>query len=480
MRKLFLKDPSKPLFWLLCGVVVKMLPLVSLLYHGPPPSSIPGIWAGTILHDSRSYLDPIDNLLAQGKYLPDFRMPGYGAIYLLLRLFFAQDYACNILIILQFILAGISAYYLALIARYIFQSNGLFYLCFYLYLISTYSNFYDGWIMTESFCNSALIFSVWFFVKYFQTGILKNLFYSGVFLTWTIFLKPVYVSLIFVFLFILIFQRKRVLLSLTLFIVSFVLLDGAWILYNISAHHKIIPLTRSALLPHEDTSYEKPLFEFINAWGGSADFSDNHSQLRWFGYHYQDTPHPAYYKPVPGTIYTSAFNKDSILEIKRMVTAVNDSNVSPESNYVYQKVLKEKLARYTFSVQHEKPFLYYIYAPLFGCLPLFLFGPQSNFYLKRFLLPGNMAFLTEDFFTLFYYSILILGITGAILMLYKEFRRNKLTIIVALIPLFVIIIHSIILRMNHNRYLFPAWAFLILCAAYTIRLLFKYIKGKYA
>ena len=40
--------------------------------------------------DTFSYLTPIDNLLQSGNYDPDYRMPGYGVVYLLFRIFFNQ------------------------------------------------------------------------------------------------------------------------------------------------------------------------------------------------------------------------------------------------------------------------------------------------------------------------------------------------------------------------------------------------------
>jgi len=480
-RTLFLKDPSKPLFWIVLGLLVKGLPFLFLLHSRPADSDIPGIWAGTF-GDSHGYLDPIDNLLKNGSYSPEYRMPGYGFIYLLFRCFLPFDYSCNILIILQFILAGISVYYLALIAKTVFKSDKIFYVCFYLFLFSTYSNYFDGWIMTESFCNSALIFSVWFFVNYFQSAKVKNLLFSGMFLTWAVFLRPVFLPLFFVFILIVLVNTplstlnatgrwKKISLNLLFLIIPFLITEGSWVIRNYNKHQKMVFLLGSPH-PWAKTFYRFSLFNFINSWGGNYDLNDNAAPFHWFGYGKQLSKIP-YHDSLPTYIYTSQFNKDSLLLVKNRIIALNDSVLTPDENYKYQNEVKEKLDRYTLSIKEEKPVLYYIEAPFFHSLPNLLFGPGSKMYLKRYNLPGKMRYISEIFFTLFYYIVTVFGAIGAFIILFQYFRKNNIALTIAFLPLYTIIIHGIFFRYTENRYLMPAWAFLILCTSYFIVLLSK-------
>jgi hypothetical protein len=408
-------------------------------------------------------------------------MPGYGVVYLPFRLIFSQAAACNILIVLQFLFAGISVYYLALTAKTVFKSNKIFYVCFYLFLVSTYSNYYDGWLLTESFCCSALIFSVWFFVKYYEDKRTQNLLFSGILLTWAIFLRPVFLPLIFVFLFVLSFPYPAELINLPAgkkgnSIKSFLLLllpllvaEGWWIARNCYEHKKLIVLTSASLAPRAENIYESSLFDFIHSWGGSADFTDTNSALHYFGFHLGDMPSPKNYKEsLPGNIYTSQFNKDSLIWLKNKITALNDSIILPDIKQKYRLEVKEKLERYTVSVKEEKPTLYYLEAPFLHCLPRFLFGYERKLYTRRFQIPGKIGLLTEYIFAFYYCLILVLGVVGACLLSFKGLTKIPLVLIITGIPIYTILVHAIVLRATSNRFLMPAWPFLVVCAAYVI------------
>ena len=178
LKKTFLKNPNSPAFWLLLGLLFKgTLFIATILNH--PYTDIKGVW-GAAWGDDTSYILPIENLLNHSMYSPDFRMPGYGAVYLLFRLIFPQAGACNALLIVQLILASVNVYYLALTAKNIFEKDSIFYLTFYLFLISSFSNFFDAYIASESLCTSFLIFSAYFFTRYFREEKSKYLFYAGV------------------------------------------------------------------------------------------------------------------------------------------------------------------------------------------------------------------------------------------------------------------------------------------------------------
>src|SRR5580693_8486867 len=129
IKSIFLKDPESPWFWLTLALIVKGIFPFIWLFHSPPPNDVPGFWGG-IGGDTSSYIDPIDNFLKFGMYIPDFRMPGYGAVYLIFRLFVSKPAALNCLLILQYLLASLSVYIVSLTAKRIFESNTVFYFCF--------------------------------------------------------------------------------------------------------------------------------------------------------------------------------------------------------------------------------------------------------------------------------------------------------------------------------------------------------------
>ena len=151
----FLKNPSNWKFWLILAFILKGLLFVFCIFKEYHASKI-GIWWGTT-GDSNTYLLPIENLIDHGKYYLDYRMPGYGIFYLPLYFLFSKVVAINILLALQLIVASISTYVLALIARKIFKTDAVFYITFYLYGLSIYANMFDETILTESFTTSFFI-----------------------------------------------------------------------------------------------------------------------------------------------------------------------------------------------------------------------------------------------------------------------------------------------------------------------------------
>ena len=73
--------------------------------------------------DTYTYLQPVENLIFNGNYDDDFRMPGYGWIYYLLRAIFQTATALDFLVIFQLLLASFSVYILAKIAELLFKKQ---------------------------------------------------------------------------------------------------------------------------------------------------------------------------------------------------------------------------------------------------------------------------------------------------------------------------------------------------------------------
>lgn len=263
--------------------------------------------------------------MATGHYMPDHRMPGYGIIFLLFRLLFSYNTTYNCIIIIQLFLSASSVYLMALIARFLLKSRRAFYLTFYLYLICTYSNYFDVCLGTECMCTTFLLFATWLLILY--TSFRKNsyLFFSGLFLTWTIFLRPAFAPALLIFgLILLIFFIKNKIKWLKpalIFMSTFILIDGAWTVRNQAVHHRIIPLTVDGVYyPYIDSSYMRPMFEFVETWGGASDIPDPNSAMSWFGgVLFPGEPVPAHYDSVPDYIYNSTFNKDSLVKLRLMV-----------------------------------------------------------------------------------------------------------------------------------------------------------------
>ena len=480
IKKIFLSNTSNPLFWITLGFIFKGIPFLFVILNHPY-QDVPGIWGATQADDS-SYLNPIDNLLAHGVYSPDFRMPGYGAFYLLFRFILTPPAACNALIVLQVILASLSVYYLALTAKNIFKSDTLFYITFYLFILCPYSNFFDAYIASESLCASLLIFGVYFFTRYFKENKTNYLLFAGLLLTWVMFIRPVFGGVLVICCVLIIFQKQTVLNIKTkqvfLFLIPFLLFEGLWIARNYEAHKKLIPFTTTgAFYPNAANSYLEPLFEFAQSWGGACSITQKTVDLDWFHYYYPGMPPIPHYDSLPDNIYTSAFNKDSLLRLKGMIIALQKPAIDSNTIVLYQHQLRLKLNAYQQSEKREKPIQYFILAPL-KMMGVMLAGPVTRDYLNR---GQSVPFIGKLIivFDYFIYTLIILtGLAGIILLIFKNNKQNKLLLIISAIPLYTLLVHPFLFRFFDSRFLLPTFPFMIVCGAYVISKSCKQSFGK--
>ncbi len=466
-----------------------------MILHGV--RSNPHLLGFGFIGDTPSYIDPIENFLANGHYNPDHRMPGFGVVYYFFRLFFSYTSSYNCIVILQLIISSAGVYYMALLTRLLLKSKQVFYLCFYIYLISTYSNYYDICLMTESLCTSFLIFGAWFFALYFFKSQTKYLLISGLLLTWVVFLRPAFAPVIIIMGIILVFysvkNKRKILKPLVILALPFLIFDGLWIGRNYNVHHKFIPLANGIYYPFIDSSYMKPMFKFVQAWGGADDIPESKSAMSWFGgLLFPGEPEYKTYDSVPDFVYTKAFNRDSLIQLRiltRNFIAIQKPSIDSfyastgkdwnkafsifniglkprnEQAAFCQKEVIRRFDTYTESIKKEKPFLYYVKAPLVFTYD-FLYSPGDVVFKRAQI--GKLGIFVEWFFRALYIIIINAGLFGMIVLAIKGFRSNYLLWILALIPASSILVHPILVRLGDNRYLMPVWPFLIACAACVI------------
>jgi len=475
IKKILLRNPGSPIFWLMLGLIFKgIIPFIWLV-HGKIVNEFPGFWGGTG-GDASSYINPIDHWLTYGTYLPDFRMPGYGLIYLIFRIPFSSAVACNLMIILQYLLASVSVYILALMARNIFKNDRIFYVCFYLYLISNFSNFFDGFIQTESLCTSFLILSVYYLTKYFNSKKNLQLIISSILLGWSVFMRPGFSLLLPIFALSILFQIKNEIIKnlkySILFLIPFLIFDSIWTVRNYMKFKKIIPLAYIGNYPNIAKSYLQPMFYFTQCWCGAYSFNDQPADLEWFEYTYPGRIKPAHIDSLPDNIYTSAYNKDSLLHLKKLILALQNPSIDSLTADRYQTELIAKFTSYHESFQKEKPFVYYVKAPL-RSTGILLYGAYTKNYLNRGQTLGILNAPLRILATALYLGVLALGLFGAILLLIRGFKKNALFVLIGMIPLYTIIVHAMILRVPDNRFLMPGYPFLIMSASYLLQAIYS-------
>ncbi len=100
--------------------------------------------------DTHSYIDPIEQLIADGTYYPDYRMPGVGVPYAIFRLFGDRHEAMDAMVVFQCVLSGMAVYLLALLALRLSRSHATALIVFGLFVLSTYSSWYDTSMSSDS------------------------------------------------------------------------------------------------------------------------------------------------------------------------------------------------------------------------------------------------------------------------------------------------------------------------------------------
>src|SRR5579863_7609861 len=149
-------------------ITVKSLLFIAFLLKDNP-HYIQGFWGPSSFSDELTYLDPIDTLILKGEYQPDWRMPGYGVVYLPFRLFLQRPEAGNVVIFIQLIIDILSTYLLGVIAFKIFKSRFALLATIILYAVSFSITIYDVSLATESLTVSFIILSAYFLLKSRET-----------------------------------------------------------------------------------------------------------------------------------------------------------------------------------------------------------------------------------------------------------------------------------------------------------------------
>lgn len=434
LHKYFLKEPGNWIFWVIMAFLFKGLFFIFLLCKHDY-SSISGFWGGTG-GDTETYLLPIDNFIKTGNYFPDLRMPGYGILYLPLAFLFHKLVACNLLISLQFIVAALTVYPLALIAWYLFKSKIIFYLTFYCFAISSYSNLFDDILLTESFTTSFLILSIFFLLKSLQEKARHeklDLFLSGLLFTETFFLRPVFIPLVAVFMAVLLLHharinsKKNMLLRVAILLTPILIGDGSWIVRNFAKYHVIIPTMKSIYSPQIENSYLGPLYTFVQSWGGSEVYWDPSAEIRWFIPKTVSVLQPQFADKrtiLPDYIYTSAYNYDTLQSLEKQLSLYLATGADTLKDSLRRKallaIIRAKCKKYANSVRAEKPLLYYVTAPLILTKKFLIHSGTYNLFNTPASKLNGISFSVKVFYSMLYLVILALGAIAIVVLSKKS------------------------------------------------------------
>ncbi len=476
-----------------------LLPAVALLVHALLilwlGHGVPNSWniVGNGVGDTPSYLIPIENLLDGNGYTPDYRMPGYGAPYLLLRLLFDPLNACRGMIVLQWILGAFASVALFRIALCITERKALAYAVFAMSVLDLPVIAISGALLTESFATSALVFAVLLMATDKQR-ILSAL-GAGALLTWGIFMRPVFV----VFLPILIAwslwhhrERTRAALQNTMaLLIPFLLCEGLWVMRNHHVHHKWILLSSSVHYPSMSNGPCIAIVDLTKAFGGAILWAEPDAEIRFF---HPDIPCLTGPRvELPSYVTTSRYDMDSLRSLAsemeqwvRTAAAMRSSEKGMHDLYVtttapraqaimdslnhapLARRIIERAERFRSAFISEHPWRFHI-GSRWRVLrnALFRSGTPTLFQ-HPFRELDLFQQVVKILFSLHYWCVTFGGSIAAFVLLFRRRGPSALTFL-SLLVLTGLLIYPIVFRVMEPRYFVPMHPFLLLLLAGLVR-----------
>lgn len=438
--------------------------------------------------DAIQYVTYCENLHNEGVYYENSkngikvyanRTPGMCFLYNPLRVFFTKEITLTLFIIIQTILSAISTYFLALIACKIFKSERIFHICFWLYAFSTYCANYNNFILTESLAVSSMIFSIYFFLIFFEKKKNSFLFISGFFITWTILLRPFIVPFLLVFIGILLIEmyyKKKSIKSLFIFVLPIIIVFSLWTYRNYYRTNKFIPL-QGGLEWYKDNSVNEARVNFMKTFGLSWLWWEPNSEHTWFmSEEYLNSikvkrPNDNIF---PQYVFTENLTMDSLKKARQYFWNYLDTAFTETQRNEYGIKTANLLNKFTDTFKKDHPLNYQIGARL-RLLKNFLDQPVGA-PLKSVKYPFNVFFVFLDAFI--NYLVILIGFLFLFSITSKSFLKDKIKYLIFFIPLLIITIFPLYLRINELRFLTLAYPFLLICLSYGVDVLLK-VKYKY-
>ena len=428
--------------------------------------------------DDVTYMAFSENIFVIGDYCVKtgnvydytFRMPGFAFLYVPIRIFTNKIITMNSLVIIQIVLSGIAAYYLAWLAKNIFKNNKVFYFVYFLTAFGFYMPMYNSILVTESLATSFLIFSLYFFHQAIETK--KNSFFlfSGLFMTWLIFLRAFMIMIFIVTIMLIVwyvFKKVTSFKHVIFFLLPFLLIDGVWATRNYYKINNFLPLESSVNSNQCNLKSTTASAVFIKTFGFHWEQWVRDSERGWLE---SNNPKAMMKNSIfPSRTFNGGLTIDSLLKVRECVQLANNNNFGLEERYVADANATRLLHKFITELKKNRPWDYYLFNKI-RTLRSFL---SENVYYPLVSLPFplNGIFVFIDLFI----DMLLkcVGLFGALYILFKYHRNYSVVFIITFVPFFLLALFPIYLGDDEHREFFMAYPFLIISSAYILSLIFN-------
>lgn len=419
--------------------------------------------------DTFSYLEPVNNFIETNEYffrngkrkVFAGRMPYYGAVYFLLRLFFEKSLAADLLVALQIFLGSAAAICFACLCFNSTERNWCFWLGYALYLLSFNSFALELVLIPESFSISLTVFFL-YFCQRFRIEKTAQMFYSAsIFLAFLTLLKPYFV-LLYPFFYIAsafageifttplntkkleIFFRRAVLSGLIL-----VALLLPWAARNYIRSGEIIFSQEDVYAGYDYAQSELAFRRFTAAWGG---------EVAWRS---PQTPNPSVYFlkehssvhdqiKLPAQMFAEGYGIEDVERVRiDFLRLQNQFSTEADASVAAQ------FDRLTAIYKTERPLMYYFGSGFIAAKRL-VFHTNSEF-IMAFLSPNTICFQNwQNIFRLFNALIYLFSIFSGLAGIFIFTIKKKISIMFLIIPFFLIAYFAFYDGFASSRYFLPA------------------------
>jgi hypothetical protein len=461
--------------WLWLAIALRVFLYAILIHYANVNGAVKNAWfehSG----DEAYYLDPADNLLKSGDYIAypgveesrASRMPGYGMTYLAFRMVASPDGARTLLVWLQVLLSGISVWLLARTALMVSGSERVAKCTFWLYGASLVVASWDPFLLTESLAASFLIFFLYAFARFLRDGSPLMLLASGASFTVVVFMRPFIVPIAGLCALILFWRARPDMLAAArnaiIFMIPFVVVDGAWVARNFRIFHRFVPL-QGSLTPgyngktEHDMEAELAVFQFVRTVGGDSTWWAKDSMGAWF---FKRSPFHERPYVVPANALTSEYTAQDLADARERFEEYGEGGVS--TDLAARAEVAAKFHGFADSYRRLRPFQYRVLAPM-RTLVYFLKQAGPVIPVKGFpqILHSPVELAVKLFSVLTYIVGLLLGLLGIARALYRN--RSAMVLLIAAVTGSVFLLFPILLRATEFRFLVLAWPGLALFAA---------------
>ena len=459
--------------WLFIGIALVARGLYAWLAIGQlGPDKNPG-WLYVESGDAALYLDPIDNLIANGKYFDDYRMPGVGAPYYLLRQFLGPQGSRQAVVLLQWLLSGFTAYLLGKVAWRLTGRHAIGLAVYAVYLLSAYSAWYDPVIASDSFSSSILIAHAWLLHRAVETRRRGTLLLAGLCIAWLVFLRPIAVLLLPVSAFVAwwFWERSARWGMALVMLLPFLVFDSIWIARNWHVNHRFRPLTNQGYQPdYFMKEIRAHAMVFVQGYGGDYIWWNPGSDIRWFGIwkggaELDDEGLRA--KEPPPYAYVEGYNRDSLQWLADRTRYIAVADLPEADSLRAVEEVNAKFDRYAALYREKAPVQFQVMSRLRMFRNVMLQNGTETIILKPFAaLPVGWKLFKLAQAALFALAYGLLWIAVPVLIWQWRKELTPLRVFVPLAAIYLTMVFPLGLRMCEWRYLamqFPLVLMLSIC-----------------